>query len=143
MIAALLLLAVLGGEDVATLFRAAREAERRGDLAGAVARYDEVLALDGSIAEAWANKGLALYELERHREALAAFETAARLKPGLLIPQLFRGLEHLRFGEPRKAVAPLEAVLKLDPDNPRVRYPLAIAYLNLSQATGRKLVAAG
>lgn len=174
MIAALMLLAAI---DVTALFREARQAEQKGDFTTALQKYDQVLAIDAGIAEVWANKGLVLHELDRHKEALAAFEKAASLKPRLLTPQLFIGLERLRFGEPRKAIGPLTAALEIDPGNVQARYALAnarsglgefsqsialyrdllrnpsppenaryalaVAYLNWSKASARKLVDSG
>ncbi len=176
MIAALLLMIAAAGspEDIAALFRQARQAEQRRDFAAALENYDRVLAIDSRIAEVWANKGLVLHEMERHREALHAFEKAAELKPSLLVPQLFRGLERLRLGDPARAIGPLEAALELspghaeasnalahaclqtgqfkravglfrsiiarDPSAERPYYGLAVAYLNWSKVTARKLV---
>jgi tetratricopeptide (TPR) repeat protein len=176
MIAALFLLGAMmpGTEDVPALFRQARQAELRQDFTEALEKYDRVIAMDSSIAEVWTNRGLILYQLDRHRDALQSFEKAAKIKPQLVIPQLFRGIEYVRFGEPGRAVAPLETALKLEPpnleaaywlatahaesqqferavelyrdliqrapDQENSRYALAIAYLNWSKATARRLV---
>jgi tetratricopeptide (TPR) repeat protein len=164
------------GEDIPSLFREARDAEQRREFSTALEKYNRVLAIDPRIAEVWANKGLVLHELERRREALRAFERAAELKPSLLVPQLFRGLEHLHLGEPAEAIAPLEAALALAPGHAEALnalahacletgqferavglfrqviargdaaeepyYGLAVAYLNWSKSTARKLVEA-
>ncbi len=179
MIALVLLASALacGPEDIPALFREARQAEQRRDLAGALDKYNAVLAADPSIAEVWANKGLVLYELDRHREALRAFQKAVELKPQLANAQLFLGLEFVRFDEPQKALAPLGLALRFDPGSTRVRcaladahaqlghheqaislyrdvldrepgmedarYRLALAYLNLSKSSARKLVDSG
>ena len=102
MIAALFLLGAMmpGTEDVPALFRQARQAELRQDFTEALEKYDRVIAMDSSIAEVWTNRGLILYQLDRHRDALQSFEKAAKIKPQLVIPQLFRGMEYVRFGEP-------------------------------------------
>ncbi len=133
MIAVLVVAAALtgGAEDIPTLFREARQAEQRRDFSGALEKYSAVLRADATIAEVWANQGLVLYELGRHREALHAFEKAVELKPQLTSAQLFLGLEYLRFGEPRKALAPLGTALKLDPANAQAGYALADAHAKL------------
>jgi tetratricopeptide (TPR) repeat protein len=176
MIAAFILLGAMmpGTEDVPALFRQARQAELRQNFTEALEKYDRVIAMDSSIAEVWTNRGLILYQLDRHRDALQSFEKAAKIKPQLVIPQLFRGMEYVRFGEPGRAVAPLETALKLEPpnleaaywlatahaelqhferavelyrdliqrapDQENARYALAVAYLNWSKATARRLV---
>jgi tetratricopeptide (TPR) repeat protein len=143
----LTMLAVMGGSPpanpqeaaqerqarIVSLFQQARQAEQRRDFAGAAQLYDQILQLDPHLAEVWTNKGLALYELSKHREALAAFAKAAALKPKLLTPHLFQGIEYLKLGEPRKALSPLEAVLALEPHHPQATYELANAYAQLEQ----------
>ena len=118
---------------IVPLFQSARQAEQRRDFAQAAKFYDEILALDPKLAEIWTNKGLALYELGRHREALEAFGRAASLKPALITPQLFLGIEFVRFGEALKAVAPLEAVLAREPGHKQARYELAEAEMRLER----------
>lgn len=55
--------------------REARDRHRAGDFAGAIAAYDEALAADGALAEAWHLKALALHQSGRLAEAS---ESAAR-----------------------------------------------------------------
>lgn len=135
MIAVWLLAAALAGpgpaDDLQSLFREARLAEQRRDFRTALEKYNAALKADPTIGEIWANKGLVLFELERHREALQSFEKAAELNPRLVVPQLFRGLELLRFGEPRKALGPLNAAIRLDPGNLQARCALADAHARL------------
>jgi len=118
---------------IVPLFQSARQAEQKRDFAQAAKLYAEILALDPKLAEVWTNKGLALYELGRHREALEAFGRAASLKPALITPQLFLGIEFLRFGEAQKAVAPLEAVLAREPGHKQAMYELAEAEMRLER----------
>ena len=116
---------------IVPLFQAARNAEKQREMEKAASIYDQVLALAPALAEAWTNKGLVLYELNRHREAEAAFAKAVELKPGLLTPQLFLGIEYLRHGEAARAIVPLKAALRLQPDHPQATYELARAYVEL------------
>jgi tetratricopeptide (TPR) repeat protein len=118
---------------IVPLFERARQAEQGRDFTQAAKLYDEILALDPKLAEIWTNKGLALYELDRHREALEAFVRARSLKPALVTPQLFLGIEYLRFGEAQNAVAPLEAVLAREPGHKQALYELAEAEMRLER----------
>lgn len=118
---------------IVPLFQSAKQAEQGRDFTQAIKFYDEILALDPKLAEIWTDKGLALYELDRHREALEAFRRAASLKPVLMTPQLFLGIEFLRFGEAQKAVAPLEAVLAREPGQKQAMYELAEAEMRLER----------
>ena len=119
--------------EIVPLFQSARQAEQRRDFSQAARLYDQILTLDPKLAEVWTNKGLVLHELDRHREALAAFARAASLKPDLITPQLFLGIEYVRLAEPQKAVAPLEAVLAREPANKQALYALAEANEHLER----------
>ncbi len=124
---------------IVPLFKEARLAEQRRDFPEAAKLYDKILELDPNLAEVWTNKGLALYELSKHSDALAAFAKAAVLKPQLLVPHLFVGIEYLKLGQPEKAVGPLRSVLALEPHHPQATYELANAYIRMEQfelATG-------
>lgn len=124
---------------IVPLFEQARLAEQRRDFAETAKLYEKILQLDPNLAEVWTNKGLALYELSKHSEALAAFAKAAALKPQLLVPHLFVGIEYLKLGQPEKAVGPLRSVLALEPHHAQATYELANAYVRMEQfelATG-------
>ena len=124
---------------IAPLFREARAADHAREFEKAAGLYREVLKLAPDLAEAWANLGLVLYELNRHSEALASFAKAAELKPQLFVPQLFLGIEYLRHGQAGKAAESLRAALRLQPGHPQASYELARAYVelgNFEQAAG-------
>jgi len=118
---------------IVPLFKQARLAEQRRDFAEAAKFYDRILQLDPSLAELWTNKGLVLYELNKHGEALAAFARAVALKPQLLTPNLFLGIEYLKLDDPQKAVKPLQSVLAIEPHHLQATYELANAYARLEQ----------
>lgn len=118
---------------ITSLFDQARRAEKEHDFTEALRLYNLILGLDPDLAEVWTNKGLVLHDLSRYREALAAFETSAKLKPGLLTPQLFSGIEYLKLGEPQNALKPLRIALTLEPHHPQATYELGNAYAQLEQ----------
>lgn len=118
---------------IVALFEQARQAEQRGDLLASAGLYKKILILDPTLAEVWANKGLVLYELQKHQEAVSAFEKAAALKPALLTPHLFLGIEYLRLGEASKAVPALKSALAVEPHHPQASYELANAYAALDR----------
>jgi len=120
-------------DRIVALFQQARQAEQRREFSEAARLYDQILALDPKLAEVWTNKGLVLYELSKHREALAAFAKAAALKPRLLTPHLFLGIIYLKLGEPEKAIGPLESALRLERHHPQATYELANARARLEQ----------
>ena len=64
-----------------TLLRRAAALEHAHQFEGALACYEQVLALDTSLTEAYVGKGRVLNELERYREALDCFEQAGHVRP--------------------------------------------------------------
>jgi Tfp pilus assembly protein PilF len=55
------------------------------------------------------------------------------LKPQLLTPNLFLGIEYLKLDDPEKAVKPLQSVLAIEPHHLQATYELANAYARLEQ----------
>jgi tetratricopeptide (TPR) repeat protein len=116
---------------IVPIFQAARAAEGARNFEKAAALYDDVLRLAPAIAEIWTNKGLALHELGRYRDSLAAFEKARSLNPRLVVPHLFIGVEQMNLGRARDAIVPIEKALELDPGNTKATYELARAYMQV------------
>ena len=114
---------------ITPIFQAAREAERALHFDEAGRLYDDILRIAPELGEVWANKGLVLLQLERHRDALNAFEKARSLNPRLVVPHVFAGVEYLRFGRARDAVAAFHQALELEPSNIKAKYELARAYM--------------
>jgi len=56
-------------------------ASQRGDHAAALDQIDAAIRINGNDADAFNNRGIALKELKRPREALASFDRAIALRP--------------------------------------------------------------
>ncbi len=65
-----------------TLLRRANAFEQAHRPEDALACYEQVLALDTSLTEAYVGKGRVLNQLERYREALDCFEQAGHVSRG-------------------------------------------------------------
>lgn len=91
-----------------------RRAERR-DWAGALDMFNYVLRKDSSLPGAWNNKGTALYNLGRLKEALAAYDEALRIEPRNADVLKNRGV--ILFGLKRysEALDMFEAALEISP----------------------------
>jgi tetratricopeptide (TPR) repeat protein len=116
-------------DKITPIFQAARAAERALHFEEALRLYDQILRVAPNLAEVWTNKGLVLVQLERHREALPAFEKARSLNPLLVVPHIFTGMEYLRLGRPREAVTVLQQAIKLEPSNSKAKFELARAFM--------------
>ncbi|MEA5569601.1 CHAT domain-containing protein [Calothrix sp. UHCC 0171] len=54
---------------------------KSGDLASAIASYDQAIALSPDAYEYWFNRGLALFHLQRLEEAIVSYENTIAIKP--------------------------------------------------------------
>ncbi len=104
--------------------------QAKGDIAGAIARYEEAVRLWPQFAEAWSNLGNAYRQAGRRDDALAAYEAAIRAKPDFAAAYCNLGvllIELLRYDD---AVKALESAIRLAPGMPE-------AHANLGQAFRR------
>lgn len=92
-------------DDAARLIHKAIDRTGDGDYSGAFKLLDRAITADPSNPQAHFERGMALAELNRDREAVAGFERAVELDPVLpgareWLARTFRGLgEHRRAGE--------------------------------------------
>jgi tetratricopeptide (TPR) repeat protein len=119
--------------QVVELFQQAQHAEQANDRSKASDIYRAILAIDPNIAEVWSNLGMALYQQDRYKDSIPAFERAATLKPTLLAPHLFAGLAYQQMGDATKALTPLKAALALEPNQPEATAALSDAYAQTRQ----------
>jgi len=65
--------------------------------------------------------------------AIASFTQAHRLKPKLFVPVLFLGLENLKAGKMKEALAYLEEARRINPNDSNIPMYLGQAYFRLKQ----------
>lgn len=92
----------------------------------------------GMTFEASLLKGEALRSLNRHREALAALEVAAALRPDDVDVALAQGWCYKRTNRLAEAVDALERAAEREPDNALIHYNLA-CYWSLAANPARAL----
>lgn len=68
-------------EEIHVLLQFAELALEGGDPQMALLRYEQIIERDERNADAWAGKGVALQQVELHKEALEAYDRALALKP--------------------------------------------------------------
>jgi TPR repeat/Glycosyltransferase family 9 (heptosyltransferase) len=81
------------------LYNRACELQQRPDLQGAIALYDEALALDPNLAAAYSNRGAAFAAMNRCDDALASLDRAIGLKPDYAEAHFCRAVALLMRGE--------------------------------------------
>jgi len=79
---------------------------------------ERALALSPKYADLHNFRGVALCELDRVEEGIAAFRRAAALNPDYLVPRINLAFAQLRAGQFKEAETQLEAVLEQDPTQP-------------------------
>jgi predicted O-linked N-acetylglucosamine transferase (SPINDLY family) len=117
-----------------------------GDARGAVARFDEVLALEPRSFAAYGNRGNALLALREPAAALASYDAAIALDPRHAATYNGRGKALFALRQFEAAIASQDEALRLQPDYPaalfdralalmaRMRYEAALASLDASLA---------
>jgi tetratricopeptide (TPR) repeat protein len=114
-------------------FTAAREAEKRGDLATAEKEYRAVLKLSPELAEVSSNLGLVYYLQRKDDEAIKVLQEALKRKPALVSANLFLGMTYARTNQYDKAVEPLKKAISLNPGEVRAYLNLGLSYTELGQ----------
>ncbi|WP_200280434.1 tetratricopeptide repeat protein [Rhabdochromatium marinum] len=106
------------------MLQSALRDQQKGDLAAAVAAYDQVLELKPDFAEVHNNRGNALSGLGRLGDALASFDVALRFAPTDPITHFNRGNMLRALARPVQALEAYAAALNLNAE-------FAEAHLNL------------
>lgn len=96
----------------------------------AIACFEEILAEEVSDV-AYANKGLAHWELGEFQLGLKCYLDSIRLNPANAIAQRGAGEMHLKLGSPKAAIPFLNKALKLKPDYQEAYTCLGIALYQL------------
>lgn len=91
---------------------------QQGDFEQAEDALQTALRLRGDYAEALADLGSVYIETRRFRQALPLLARALELKPGLAQPYINAARAHLALGDADSAIASLDALLEVDPDDP-------------------------
>ncbi len=108
------------GADREQLFRAADEAQQRGDAALAVSKYQDLLQLYPDMPAAHANLGVLLTSLGRYDEAIKQYQLALAKAPRDPTLRFDLGLAYYRKGDYAGAEAELASLHQEDPGDLRV-----------------------
>jgi Tfp pilus assembly protein PilF len=86
--------------------------------AAAQEKFEQALALDETLAEAHNNLAFSLRQQETHNFArsLQHYNRALELKPDLARAYMYRGVLFTQMGDPTRARADYEQLLRLDPE---------------------------
>jgi tetratricopeptide (TPR) repeat protein len=115
----------------------------KGELARAIADYDQAIRLDPAFARAYNNRCWARAVVGRMQEAVADCDESLRLAPNVANTLENRGFAYLKMGQYERAIADYDAGLRLDPANKAdYLYGRGLAKLKKGDASGAADVAA-
>lgn len=119
--------------QVEALLGAGLEAQRRGDLAAALAIHGAALTVQPNLAEAHYGQAVALLAMGRLREAIDAFERTLALKPDHAVARLDRGVAYKLLGELERALADFDAAAAAEPENVAAWFNRGVALKDLGR----------
>jgi len=114
--------------DPQKLFEAGDAALRAGKLDEAARDFQQVVAIDPSVAGAYANLGVIAMRRKQWPKALEMLHKAEKLAPEIAGIRLNIGLVYFRQNQFERAIAPLESVVKQAPDSYQANYLLGLCY---------------
>jgi tetratricopeptide (TPR) repeat protein len=117
--------------DAKKVFAEALEAQKRGDMASAAAKYQELVRLHPEMTSARANLGIALAALERYDAAISQFEAALEQVPGNREIRFNLALAYYKKGDLPEASRQFKSLLADDPRNMRAIMLLSDSYMRL------------
>ncbi|MEW4568866.1 tetratricopeptide repeat protein [Tautonia sp. JC769] len=119
-------------DDIDSLIGLGRVELARGNAAEAVARFDEAIEIDPGQATAHIGRGQALELLGRGDEALAAYFRALRHEPDAVRALSRVATIQLDRNQPESALARLDHLVELSPEDPETRHQRGRARLALN-----------
>ena len=117
--------------DPASLHAMAEALRQRGRWDKALESYRAALEMNADFAPAHAGLGLALFQSDRHAEAIQAMAHALRLQPDLPVASalhILMGRAHQSLGRPEAALQSYGRSVEIDPRNAEALDRLAMAH---------------
>jgi len=100
---------------VQTLYGEAKAAQSRGDVPGAIAKYEEMLRLDHGLAPAYNNLGALYFRQRNYQKAAATLEQGLKVNANMPTAAALLGISLYEMADYAKARPRLEAAVKANP----------------------------
>ena len=104
--------------EVKTLFEQGNERFGQGDYEAALAKYDQVLHVDGNYYQAWTNRGYALAGLQEYSKMLESCRAATIIEPQATYAWNCKGEALHNLEQYDEAIAAFEQAVELNPTDP-------------------------
>ena len=111
--------------------KSGEDAYKIGNHSGAIANFNEAIALDQSDPDIYYQRGLAKYNLEQYEAAIADFNEAIALDQS--DPNIYyqRGLAKYNLEQYEAAIADFNVAIRLEPNRAEVYYQRGMGHFNL------------
>ncbi len=100
---------------VQELYGKARTAQAQGDIAGAIADYEQILKVAPRLGPAYNNLGALYFRQHNYRKAASVLEDGLKISPTMPSASALLGISLYEMGEYTKARSRLEAALRANP----------------------------
>jgi tetratricopeptide (TPR) repeat protein len=110
---------------VQALYSEAKAAQSQGDIAGAIAKYEEMLRLDRGLAAAYNNLGALYFRQRDYQKAAATLEQGLKVNANMPTATALLGISLYETADYVKARPRLEAAVKANPNDANARLFLA------------------
>jgi tetratricopeptide (TPR) repeat protein len=101
-----------GDARLQELYSQAKAAQSRNDIAGAIAKYEEILRIAPRLGPAYNNLGALYFRQRDYQKAAAVLEQGLKINPGMPSASALLGISLFEMGEFTKARPRLEAALR-------------------------------
>ena len=115
------------------LYSEAKEAQARGDQAGAIAKYESILKVAPRLGAAYNNLGMLYFQQRDYRHAIAVLEKGLAVDPKMASAAALLGISFYEAGDYGKARARLEAALRSNPKDNNAELFLANDLIKLGE----------
>jgi tetratricopeptide (TPR) repeat protein len=119
--------------QVERLYREAKEAQARGDQAGAIAKYKSILQIAPRLAAAYNNLGLLYFQQQDYGAAIAVLERGLKVDPKMPSASALLGISFYELRDYKGARPRLEAALRSNPKDTNAELYLARDLINLGE----------
>ena len=114
-------------------FKEGLKKQTKGDYRGAIADYDQAIALDPEHAVAYSNRGAIYYALGQYPQAIADYDQAIALNPEYAVAYSNRGAIYYTLGQYPQAIADYDQAIALNPEYAEALSNRAATYTALKQ----------
>lgn len=132
---ALMAQSVSGADDprVQKLYGEAKQAEARGDAAGAAAKYEAILQIAPRLGPAYNNLGALYLRMREYPKAVGVLEKGLKVDPKMRSASALLGISLYQMAEYAAAKPPLEAALRANPADENAELYLAKDLINVGE----------